>query len=113
MPIDAAPAPAESTESTESTEATAPVKPIRPCPQHDGSLTPWALVLHDDDVNEMGFVCELLCSLTRLQLSQAFSVMLQAHREGESVVLRTHREHAELLAQQLAQNGLTVSLRCS
>ena len=107
MPIDAAPAPAESP------EAVSPVKPIKPCRQRDGGLTPWALVLHDDDVNEMGFVCELLCTLTRLQLSQAFSVMLQAHREGESVVLRTHREHAELLAQQLDQNGLTVSLRRS
>lgn len=107
MPTDAAPAPAEST------EAVSPVKPTRPCLQRDGSLTPWALVLHDDEVNEMGVVCEILCTLTRLQLSQAFSVMLQAHREGESVVLRTHREHAELLAQQLGRQGLTVSLRRS
>ena len=61
----------------------------------------------------MGFVCEVLCVLTGLQLSHAFSVMLQAHREGESIVLRTHREYAELLAEQMLDKGLSVSLRRS
>ena len=99
--------------STEASQSLSPVQPRIPRLQHDGKLTPWALVLHDDEVNEMGFVCEVLCRSTRLQLSHAFSVMLEAHREGESVVLRTHREHGELLAQQLASQGLTVSLRRS
>ncbi len=106
MPIDAS-APAGSSSGT------APCTPVRPVTQSGGSLTPWSLVLHDDDVNEMGSVCEILCRSTRLRLSQAFAVMLEAHREGESVVLRTHREHVELLAEKLAQQGLTVSLRRS
>lgn len=99
-----------------SADASNPPSPVRPKePQHhpDRTLTPWALVLHDDEVNEMGFVCDVLCRSTRLQLSQAFSVMLEAHREGESIVLRTHREHGELLVEQLGRHGLTVSLRRS
>ena len=106
MPIDSA-------ATADTTQSVSPVKPMKPRPQREGGLTPWALVLHDDDVNEMGFVCEVLCRWTRLQLSQAFSVMLEAHREGESVVLQTHREYAELLAHQLDRQGLTVSLRRS
>lgn len=99
--------------SADTPHAPSPASPEKPRLQRDGALAPWALVLHDDEINAMGFVCEVLCTLPRLQLSHAFSVMLQAHREGESVILRTHREHAELLAQQMGSRGLTVSLRRS
>ena len=80
-------------------------------PSSKEALPPWAVMLHDDEVNEMGFVCEILCEVTALNLPNAFAVMLKAHRDGESVVTRTHREYGELLAERLVDEGLCVSLR--
>ena len=80
-------------------------------PSSREALPPWAVMLHDDEINEMGFVCEVLCEVTTLNLPTAFAVMLKAHRHGESVVTRTHREHGELLAERLIDEGLCVSLR--
>lgn len=80
-------------------------------PSSKEALPPWAVMLHDDEVNEMGFVCEVLCAVTALNLPTAFTVMLKAHRHGESVVTRTHREYGELLAERLIDEGLCVSLR--
>ena len=79
-------------------------------PAASDSLPRWALLLHDDEVNEMGEVCDILCDVTPLRLGGAFAVMLQAHREGVSKIYETHREHGELLAGLLRMRGLQVSL---
>ena len=80
-------------------------------PTASDHLPLWALLLHDDDVNEMGEVCEILRQVTPLRLGSAFTVMLQAHREGVARVCETHQEHAELLAHRLRLRGLHVSLK--
>ena len=80
-------------------------------PTSRSALPPWAVVLHDDDVNEMGHVWEILCKVTSLGLPGAFVVMMQAHRAGESIVVRTHREHGELLTERLVEQGLCASMR--
>jgi ATP-dependent Clp protease adapter protein ClpS len=68
------------------------------------------VLLHNDDVHEMGYVTQVLCQIASLGLSQAFLAMLRAHREGVALVLETHREHAELVAEQLASAGLSASI---
>ena len=79
----------------------APVRPSPATPKTD-TLPPWNVLLHNDEVNEMGFVIESLCRFARLTM--------EAHRKGLSLVLATHREHAELVAEQLTALKLTVTI---
>lgn len=74
------------------------------------ALPPWRVLLHNDDVNEMGFVIESLCRFARLSVPAAARCTMEAHRKGLSLVIATHREHAELVAEQLTSLRLTVTI---
>ena len=58
----------------------------------------------------MGFVVESLCRFARLTLPAATRCTMEAHRKGISLVIATHREHAELIAEQLVSLRLTVTI---
>lgn len=89
----------------EPTPAVAPAPQVRrPC------LPRWRVLLHNDDVHDMGYVTETLCQIASLPLSHAFVAMLTAHREGVARVLETHREYAEFVAEQLVSAGLSSSI---
>lgn len=74
------------------------------------SLPPWKVLLHNDDVNDVGFVIESLCRCARLSTPAAARCTMEAHKKGVSLVVATHREHAELIAEQLASLRLTVTI---
>lgn len=74
------------------------------------TLPPWNVILHNDDVNEMLFVVESLCRFARLSVPAATRCTMEAHKKGISLVLATHREHAELVAEQLTSLRLTVTI---
>jgi len=98
--------------ATEAPERPAPASPKsapRPSPKTD-ALPPWNVLLHNDEVNEMGFVIESLCRFARLSVPAATRCTMEAHRKGLSLVLSTHREHAELVAEQLTSLRLTVTI---
>ncbi|UCD74395.1 MAG: ATP-dependent Clp protease adaptor ClpS [Phycisphaerales bacterium] len=73
-------------------------------------LPPWKVLLHNDDVNEAGYVVEAIIELTTLEPQAALLRMLEAHRTGVALLLTTHREHAELLSEQFASKRLTVTI---
>ena len=77
------------------------------------TLPPWKVLLHNDDVNEIGFVIESLCRFARLSVPAATRCTVEAHKKGLSLVLATHREHAELVAEQLTSLRLMVSIEPS
>lgn len=81
----------------------APLKPTEKLPL-------WNVLLHNDEVNEMGFVVESLCRFARLSVPTATRCTMEAHKKGLSLVLATHREHAELVAEQLTSLRLTVTI---
>lgn len=88
--------------------ATAPeVAPARP---RVDRLPPFAVVLHNDEVNEMVFVVHAVAELARVPVEQAFECMIEAHQEGQAVVLRTHREHAELVCERFQSKGLLATV---
>ncbi|MEY5031543.1 MAG: hypothetical protein RL354_574 [Planctomycetota bacterium] len=74
------------------------------------TLPPWNVLLHNDEVNDMGFVIESLCRFARLSVPAATRCTMEAHKKGLSLVLATHREHAELVAEQLTSLRLTVTI---
>jgi len=73
-------------------------------------MPPWKVLLHNDDLNEMGYVIETIIELTALNPQTALLRMVEAHRTGVAMLLATHRERAELLEEQFASKGLTVSI---
>lgn len=74
------------------------------------TLPPWNVILHNDEVNDMGFVVESLCRFARLSVPTATRVMMEAHKKGLALVIATHREHAELVAEQLTSLRLKVTI---
>ena len=88
----------------------APTRPSTKPAAPKEALPPWNVLLHNDEVNEMGFVIESLCRFARLSVPAATRCTMEAHKKGLSLVLATHREHAELVAEQLTSLRLTVTI---
>ncbi len=87
-----------------------PKRKPRPKKTPPKKLPPWHVILHNDDVHDMGFVVETILMLTPLTPDAAFRRMLQAHHNGQSLLLSTHQERAELYRDQFTSRGLTVTI---
>jgi ATP-dependent Clp protease adapter protein ClpS len=60
--------------------------------------------------NDLMFVVRSVMELTRFPRAEATHKMWQAHHLGQSVLLVTYRERAELLVELFAGKGLTVTI---
>jgi len=74
------------------------------------TLPPWNVILHNDDVNDMEFVVETVAMVTTLNMQDSTLRTIEAHEEGQAVLLSTHKERAELYQQQFASRNLTVTI---
>lgn len=63
-------------------------------------LPPWKVILHNDDVNDAGFVLKKIQELTTLDEENAVKRVTEAHKKGMSLLLTTHQERAELYVDQ-------------
>ena len=70
----------------------------------------WAVLLHNDDVNEFLFVARSVVEFARLALDDAMQCTVEAHESGVALLLVTHRERAELIQEQFQSRGLTVTI---
>lgn len=74
-------------------------------------LPPYAVMLHNDDVNEMGHVVSsLLRSVPGLTPQRAEEIMLEAHNHGQAMVIVCPLELAELYRERLESCGLTATI---
>ena len=81
--------------------------PVKRPPQ---LLPPYKVLLHNDDVNSRQFVVETIVMLTPLNEQDAVLKMDEADKTGVALLMTTHRERAELVQQQFASRGLTVTI---
>ena len=86
------------------------ITPPQKQPARVKHLPPWKVLLHNDDVNEAGFVVETIIELTPLNAHDAMLRMLEAHKTGVALIMTTHREHAELMEEQFASKSLIVTI---
>lgn len=70
----------------------------------------WAVLLHNDDVNEFAFVTRSVVEFARLPVADAVARTIEAHESGVALLVVTHREKAELLQEQFETRGLTVTI---
>ena len=97
------------------TGSTATAKPKRkskaePKQKPPQMLPPWKVLLHNDDKNDMKFVCETIVELTPLNKQDAELRMKEADETGVALLLVTHKERAELYKDQFESKGLTVTI---
>ena len=81
----------------------------RPRPQHR-ALPTYRVVLLQDARNDLMFIVRTVMELTRFCRAEATHKMWQAHHSGQSVLLVTYKERAELYVEQFADKGLTVTI---
>lgn len=78
-------------------------------PSRVDALPPFRVLLHNSDTPDQVYVVETLMELTPLDVHRATDVMLEAHHTGVALVLVTHRERAELYAEQFRSRRLIVT----
>ncbi|MGP1273217.1 MAG: ATP-dependent Clp protease adaptor ClpS [Phycisphaerales bacterium] len=91
-----------------STEAGAVVvRPrVRPVPESERErATPWHVVLLDDDHHTYEYVIRMLMELFGHSFEQALTTARRVDLEGRAVCATTHRELAELKAEQIHAFG--------
>lgn len=83
---------------------------VAPKPLTAGPMGPWAVIVHNDDVNSFDYVIRCLREIARLDMSLAVAKTNEIHHDGASPVTCTHREHAELICERLQSRGLTATI---
>lgn len=73
-------------------------------------LKSWKVLVHNDDVNTYNHVILTFLQLLKMDLPTAVRKTVEVDKKGLSIVAVTHREHAELLQEQLQSKGLTSTI---
>lgn len=73
-------------------------------------LPQYKVLLHNDDVNEFGYVIATIIELTPIKRLEAIQKTFEADRKGLSLLLVTHKERAELYQEQFKSKRLTVTI---
>ena len=95
--------------SHEQPEGGTAVLPEAPPPQRK-PMPGWAVLLHNDDVNDFAFVARSVIEFARLPHADAVARTIEAHESGVALLVVTHRERAELIEAQFRTRGLTVTI---
>ncbi len=82
--------------------------PPREETQRDQSVEPpYKVILHNDDFTPMEHVILVLRKvIPRMSVKRAMDIMLEAHTKGKAVVVKCHKELAELYQESLNNEGL-------
>ena len=74
-------------------------------------LPPYAVILHNDDHNEMMYVVRsLLVCVPEVSPAEAVQIMREAHESGRALVIVCPLERAELYRDRLQSRGLTATI---
>ena|SRR3989304_5440383 len=73
--------------------------------------SPYAVILHNDDVNGFEYVISVLRKVFNYDFAMAFKLTLQAHVTGKSIVWSGILEVAELKADQIRSCGPDPNMR--
>lgn len=74
-------------------------------------LPPYAVILHNDDYNEMLYVVRsIVICVPEVTAEQAVAIMLEAHHNGRALVVVCPLERAELYRDRLESRGLTATI---
>jgi ATP-dependent Clp protease adaptor protein ClpS len=79
--------------------------------QRQSTEPPYKVILHNDDFTPMEHVIEVLRKvIPRMSVQNAVSIMLEAHTHGKALVIKCHKELAELYQEGLNNEGLIATI---
>jgi len=81
-----------------------------PGPTQTRQLPRYKVILLRDSTNDLMFIVRTVMELTRLCRAEATHKMWEAHHCGQSVLLITYRERAELYVEQFSTRNLQTTL---
>lgn len=71
----------------------------------------YRVLLHNDDHNAMEYVVMVLMqTVAGLTQPQAVNIMMEAHMNGQALVITCELEHAEFYCETLRSHGLTSTI---
>lgn len=82
----------------------------KPPQRQPRKLPPYKVLLHNDDVSTFDYVIQSIVRLTTLNQQEALLRTIEAHEQGVSLLVTTHRERAELYCEQFASLNISVSM---
>lgn len=88
----------------------APAQKTRKAKRVPQQLPPYKVLLHNDDTNTFEHVIETIVMLTPSSQQEALLKAIEAHEQGVSMLLMTHRERAELYQEQFQTRLITVTV---
>ena len=75
--------------------------------RNESTEPPYKVILHNDDFTPMEHVIEVLRKvIPRMDVKRAMNIMLEAHTKGKAVVVKCHKELAELYQESLNNESL-------
>ena len=74
------------------------------------ALKPWKVIVHNDDINTYEHVIVSFMQIVKMDPKVALEKTIEVDKQGLSIVAITHKEHAELLQEQLVSCRLTVTI---
>jgi ATP-dependent Clp protease adaptor protein ClpS len=77
---------------------------------HRQPAPPYRVVLQHDSTHELMGVVRAVMDVTHLCREEATHKMWESYHRGQSQLLVTHRERAELYVDQFADHGVTVTI---
>lgn len=97
--------------SMSSTPSSPTKKPEEITKNRTSQEPPYKVILHNDDFTPMERVIDVLKKvIPNMSFKQATNIMLEAHKNGKAVVIKCHRELAELYQEGLVSGGLISSI---
>jgi ATP-dependent Clp protease adaptor protein ClpS len=72
---------------------------------------PYAVILHNDDINTMDFVVSVLRKVFGYEVEKCVELMIEAHEKGRAVVWVGPLEVAELKADQMLSCGADPTMK--
>jgi ATP-dependent Clp protease adaptor protein ClpS len=84
--------------------------PVRPLRAGRQPVNRYKVLLHNAADKELMFVARVVQELTRFGTAEAEFRMWEAHYRGQSLVVVTHLERAELFVEQFADRGLAATI---
>ncbi len=108
--MNAAPDQAPREEGPAVATAPAPAPSPRPRPKQ---MTPWHVVLLDDDHHTYDYVIRMMRSVFGHTEESAYQIADKVNAEGRAVCMTTHKDLAELKRDQVPRSGRTRSSPCA
>ena len=90
-----------------------PADSPEPGPHQRGPLPRFAVVLHNNEATDLMDVVRAIMELTHFCRAEATNKMWEAHHSGRSLLLKTHRERAELFVEQFAAKGVKATVEAA